>query len=138
MKRESSRDNILLGHSARRSVEGRSALPVTSSDDIDFKDVFGGPPRRFSYHETTRYSSDGAMDVMETARSRSLSSGTPVFGERRSTVHRRTHQRNDFFDDIFQGVKSRSGSGSGSGSGSAITSPYEPFGTSVPARLRYL
>ncbi|KAL8145060.1 J domain-containing protein required for chloroplast accumulation response 1-like isoform X2 [Apium graveolens] len=133
MKRENRRDNILLDYSARRSVEGSSGSPVTSSDDIDFKDVFGGPPRRFSYHETTRYSSDGAMDVMETARSRSLSSGKPVFGERGSSVSRRTHQRNDFFDDIFQGVKSRSGSGAGS----AIMGPYEPFGTSVSARLSH-
>lgn len=125
MKKEDRRDNILLGHSAR------SPLPVVSSDDIDFEDVFGGPPRRFSYHETTRYSSDGAMDVEETARSRSLSSGKPVFGER-IRVNRRKHQSHDFFDDIFQGVKSRSDSGS------AIMAPYDPFGTSVPAPFRYL
>ncbi|KAK1395670.1 hypothetical protein POM88_005533 [Heracleum sosnowskyi] len=132
MKKESGRDNILLGYSARRLVEGSSSSAVTSSDDIDFKDVFGGPPRRFSYHETTRYSSDGAMDVMETARSRSLSSGKPVFGERRCSVtSRRTHQSNDFFDDIFQGVKSRSGSGS------TIMGSYEPFGTSLPAQFSH-
>ncbi|XP_063949294.1 J domain-containing protein required for chloroplast accumulation response 1 isoform X2 [Daucus carota subsp. sativus] len=128
MKKENSRDNILLSYSARRTVEGRSALPVVSSDDIDFEDVFGGPPRRFSYHETTRYSSDGTMDGIETARSRSLSSGTPVFGER-SGVNRRTQQSNKFFDDIFQGVKSRSGSGS------AIMGLSEPFGTSLPAQF---
>ncbi|KAL1805460.1 hypothetical protein ACET3Z_028528 [Daucus carota] len=47
MKKESRGDNVQLSSSAQRIVEGRSAIPVISSDNINFEDVFGDPPRRF-------------------------------------------------------------------------------------------
>ncbi|XP_051123595.1 J domain-containing protein required for chloroplast accumulation response 1 [Andrographis paniculata] len=127
-----------------------------SSEDMDFNDVFGGPPRRFSNQEVKwRYSFGEAEEsaeetVLSTPPWSSLNE-KPVFGE--DNVHRRRHQQgDDFFDDIFRGEDSTYGSprrtdrdrdsGFGSSPGSRILSPAkplppkaEPFGTSVPAQF---
>lgn len=140
--RFSQRGEFLQGYAAQRSFEG---------PNVDFNDVFGGPPRRFSLQESTTswYSSDGSMDS-----DRRLSGEKPVFGEESSSssccsssVNRRKHnQGSDFFDDIFQGDKSCASPRRdflNSLPGMQIMSPSrplppksEPFGSLVPAQFR--
>ncbi|CAA0831577.1 J domain-containing protein required for chloroplast accumulation response 1 [Striga hermonthica] len=99
------------------------------SDDGNFDDVFGGPPRRFSMQEPNK----------EKARSPWVEK--PIFGE--ESGPRRRQQRDDFFDDIFRGSKEADrDSVFGSGPGSRIMSPVrhfspkaEPFGTSLPTQF---
>ncbi|KAA8544947.1 hypothetical protein F0562_019658 [Nyssa sinensis] len=80
----------MLGYSPPSSVP---KTPLKNSD-VDFHDVFRGPPRRYSIHEMQhRYS--------ETMDSSTGLSEKPVFGEE-SENHRR-YTSDDFFNDIFRG-----------------------------------
>lgn len=132
----SHRENRLLGYapdptsSLPRTISSRSSLlgytpDLTSSSpgiipsrssDVDFNDVFGGPPRRSSTHEI-RYS--GGVEVngpnedkpedeyLSCAWPRVLiTNEKPVFGEECS--HRKRNASDDFFDDIFGGDESPS------------------------------
>ncbi|XP_022937031.1 J domain-containing protein required for chloroplast accumulation response 1-like [Cucurbita moschata] len=129
------------------------------SDDVDFHDVFGGPPRRRSSVHETRYSFSETVDSFALKRRddeapsgrSSRWSGLnekPVFGE--EGVHGRRFPSNDFYDDIFQADESVSSSPRrherdlfSSTPGSGILSParplpppVEPFGSSsLPAQL---
>lgn len=104
------------------------------SSDMDFNDVFGGPPKRFSMQEIgTRFSSESDEDK----------ASKPVFGEEvRSRRRHHHHQGDEFFSDIFKGVESYpSPRRSGSNPGSRIMSPLPPpkldhFPTSLPAHFR--
>ncbi|KAK8601257.1 hypothetical protein V6N13_059020 [Hibiscus sabdariffa] len=104
MQRFSHRESVLLGYSPRKTA--------VSDSDIDFNDVFGGPPRRSSIHETRHrfsedmgfYSSSGFRSSDETSFPASRLSGLsekPVFGE--EGMNRRRHSRASFYDDIFGG-----------------------------------
>ncbi|KAK4481469.1 hypothetical protein RD792_012368 [Penstemon davidsonii] len=140
------RENALLGYDPQSVSSNRS------SDDMDFNDVFGGPPRRFSMQEVrVRYS---FSETQESEEERSSSPWVvlkekPVFGE--ETVTRKRHQGDEFYDDIFRADESYNSPRKsdrdrdtpfGSNPGSRIMSPArsvvskaEPFGTSLPAQF---
>ncbi|KAI3901907.1 hypothetical protein MKW98_027204 [Papaver atlanticum] len=117
MERFSLREHVLLGSSSspRRSSLSSPKLQSRNSD-VDFNDVFGGPPRRSSMHEW-RNSNNSLSDTInsnssagddeddENIPSRNpwsgLSSEKPVFGE--ETITRRNSPSKDFYDDIFKG-----------------------------------
>ncbi|GER47936.1 chaperone DnaJ-domain superfamily protein [Striga asiatica] len=121
MEKFMQRENVQVGLSS--SARG------PSSDDVDFNDVFGGPPRRFSMQEPNK--EKARLPWVE----------KPIFGE--ESGPRRRQQRDDFFDDIFRGSKENDRDGVfGSGPGSRIMSPVrpfspktEPFGTSLPTQF---
>ncbi|XP_024971053.1 J domain-containing protein required for chloroplast accumulation response 1 isoform X2 [Cynara cardunculus var. scolymus] len=84
---------------SQRSFENEassSAMELKPSDnDVDFDDVFGGPPTR------TRYSFGGGRIKSEESTSSSIGLGErPVFGESYSSPRRPTSD--DFYDDIFR------------------------------------
>ncbi|KAM1725419.1 hypothetical protein FF2_016040 [Malus domestica] len=141
MERFSQRESLLLGYSPQSAFvnSGSSSHTPTKNSDVDFHDVFGGPPRRSSTNEM-RYS------FGETTESSGLkrdayddddddSSGLiekPVFGE--GSVNRRRTQSDDFFDDIFKGNHSVSSSPRrlqrdpfASAPGSQVISPAHPL-----------
>lgn len=114
--------------------------------DIDFRDVFGGPPKRRSrVIETTSrhsFSEIRRRDVIVDNSALILRDEKPVFGEDPSI--RRRFTADDFFDDIFRVNESSSATfGSSSLPGSRILSPARPVphkaespGTSFPAQFR--
>ncbi|PIN12202.1 hypothetical protein CDL12_15192 [Handroanthus impetiginosus] len=127
------RENVFVGHASSQR----------NSEDLDFNDVFGGPPRRLSMQEVRlRYSFGEAEEEKASLMEK------PVFGEE-STPRNRRHKGDDFFDDIFRGNEEgysspRRGDGVfGSNPGSRIMSPAarpltpkaEPFGTSLPSQF---
>ncbi|KAI3464990.1 hypothetical protein Pfo_021653 [Paulownia fortunei] len=150
MERFMQRENVFLGY-APQGLSGNS--PKTRySEDLDFNDVFGGPPRRFSMQEVgVRYSFGETVESEEERASSQWSplKEKPVFGEEGGP--RRRRQGDDFFDDIFRGGESYSSPRKtdrdrdnvlGSSPGSRIMSPArplppkaEPFGTSLPAQF---
>ncbi|KAJ0024920.1 hypothetical protein Pint_08918 [Pistacia integerrima] len=157
MERFSQRESVLLGYSPRSSFINEAASPNSPyrNSDIDFNDVFGGPPRRSSVHEM-RYSFSEATDNSasrghdETVGSRNswnALSEKPVFGE--EGMNRRQHRSENFFDDIFKGNQSLSSSPRkrdwdpySSSPGSRVLSPArplppkaEPYGSSLPAQF---
>ncbi|CAK9142818.1 unnamed protein product [Ilex paraguariensis] len=133
MERFTQRENGLLGYSTRRSFQNRSSSSsrtLTSNSDIDFHDVFGGPPRRFSMQET-RCCLSGQSEK-------------PVFGD--PIVNRSRYPSDDFYADIFRGDDAYSSprrtdrDSFDSTPGSRVLSPSgplplkaEPFGSSFPA-----
>lgn len=118
MERFSQRESVLLGYNLQRQSKnhpGSSSNSQHGNSDIDFIDVFGGPPRRSSlqevrssFAETTDsfVSRSGDVDTMLSRNSLSGLNEKPVFGD--ENVNRRRYPRNDFFDDIFRGNKSLS------------------------------
>ncbi|XP_017246951.1 J domain-containing protein required for chloroplast accumulation response 1-like isoform X3 [Daucus carota subsp. sativus] len=145
MERVGERESFLFNYAAERPHESPGSSSSSTivprrrinSDDVDFNDVFGGPPRRFSVQ-----TSDGTTSAEDAMSIRSFSSEKPVFGEEASVNRRKNHQSNDFFDDIY-----RSGDTLGRDFGtslpaSRIMSPSrplppnsEPFGASLPAHF---
>ncbi|KAL9446055.1 hypothetical protein AB3S75_013851 [Citrus x aurantiifolia] len=139
MERFSQRESVLLGYSPQRSFmnEHSSSSPKPTAaggnSDIDFDDVFGGPPRRSSMHETRcSYSpsevteNDGFRGDDETVASRNSWNGVrekPVFGE--EGMNRRRYPSENFFDDIFRG--------NGSLSSSPRICDRDPYSSSSPA-----
>lgn len=127
--------------------------------DIDFRDVFGGPPKRRSkVVETTgrhSFSEIRRRDVIVDNSALILRDEKPVFGEDPSSIRRR-FTADDFFDDIFRVNESSSSSSpqrkikneqetfGSSLPGSRILSPARPIphkvesppGTSFPAQFR--
>ncbi|KAK7409976.1 hypothetical protein VNO78_00427 [Psophocarpus tetragonolobus] len=113
------RESVLL---IRRSASSNSNL------EVDFTDVFGGPPRRQSGEE-----GEGGWCRWPPERAK------PVFGD--DTPNRRRHPNNDthFFDDIFGGEESASASPTpkkrvGVGDPfSLLSSPPHPLVASLPS-----
>ncbi|KAI8014693.1 J domain-containing protein required for chloroplast accumulation response 1 [Camellia lanceoleosa] len=148
MERFAQRENVLLSYCSQKPLK---------DSDIDFHDVFGGPPRRFSMQEM-RYSFTKSMNSTgNTTRGeddrvlpRNPWSGLnemPVFGE--ETVNHRRYTSDDFFDDIFRVDESLSSPRrsnqypSCSTPGSLVSSPScslrsrpDPFGNSLPAQFQ--
>ncbi|XP_058220866.1 J domain-containing protein required for chloroplast accumulation response 1 isoform X1 [Rhododendron vialii] len=135
MDRLSQGENVLHGYSPKTPLE---------STDIDFHDVFGGPPQRSSMQEmryslnSTNRSSQGEEDPALSLRPRSVGlNEMPVFGE--DTLTRRRYPSDDFFDDIFRGDESVGSSRRsnqdpiGSTPGSRVMSPARP----LPPRAEY-
>ncbi|KAF9620270.1 hypothetical protein IFM89_011005 [Coptis chinensis] len=138
MESFSSRENVLLGYIPRRRTSLNSLKTSSSrnsnSEEVDFHDVFGGPPRRSSIQDLRRRrrssSSPGEYtdsNEEETAMYsfRDPWSGLnekPVFGE--ENLSRRKYPSDDFFDDIFRGDESSSSKDPFSSTpGSRISSP---------------
>lgn len=116
------------------AMEQRPAPVKHSDDDVDFDDVFGGPPTR------TRYSFGGGRIKSEESTSSSTGLGErPVFGESYSSPRKRTSD--DFYDDIFRRSDEsvRSPRWSSTTPGSRTLSPahpkIEPFASSVPVEF---
>ncbi|KAH6832037.1 EXS family protein [Perilla frutescens var. hirtella] len=134
------RENGYLGH-------GSNSLKIPDSDDLDFNDVFGGPPRRFSMQEVkARYSFGETVESEEETTASSpwgALKEKPVFGE--ETTPRRRQKGTDFFDDIFKGGEAAHASPRrtdrdsvfGSNPSSRIMSPAKAdlLGTSLPAQF---
>lgn len=122
------RENVDVGY-------GKSTRnPSPDSEDMDFNDVFGGPPRRFSMQEVRARYSFGESEE-ETASS--PWNEKPVFGEE-TTPRRRKGA--DFFDDIFKGGDRDRDRDSvfGSNPSSRIMSPKaDPLATSLPASAQF-
>ncbi|GFZ10298.1 J-domain protein required for chloroplast accumulation response 1 [Actinidia rufa] len=155
MERFPRRENVLPGHSHQRPFGNQISSPKTplkQQDEIDFQDVFGGPPRRSSMQET-RYSFAETANSNINTRGEEENTVLPVFGE--ETVNRRRQYPSDnFFDDIFRGDDSVSVSVSsprrsnndpyGSTPGSRVLSPARPlppradvFGSSLPSQSQF-
>ncbi|CAI9116693.1 OLC1v1017910C1 [Oldenlandia corymbosa var. corymbosa] len=159
MERFAQRESVLLGYSPHRSFEN-SPRKSDANPDMDFSDVFGGPPRRFSVQESkTRYSfCESAMDsepeddaaVVSRRNPWSFSDEKPVFGAENAN-RRTTCPGDDFFDDIFRVDENKSfnsprkssswdifGSSPGSRASSpsrALPAKAELFSSSVPAQF---
>lgn len=130
--------------------------------DVNFQDVFGGPPRRHSsIHERdlTRadsfdFLSNQRHDLIPPRRHWSGPGEKPAFGEAgRNSASRRRNFGDEFFNDIFPGSDSPGSTPKrvdhdvfSSTSGSRVHSPnrpsqtrYEPVsscGSSLPAQVR--
>ncbi|XP_065049542.1 J domain-containing protein required for chloroplast accumulation response 1-like isoform X1 [Musa acuminata AAA Group] len=128
MERFGERDRVLLGYAYRDPFGNLQQPPPPPphhrNSDVDFADVFGGPPRRSSFYERRRSLAD-SLDSQ--SRSRPLSSGLtdekPVFGELGSPARRR-HFGDNFYEDIFPG--------SDSGSSTSRKLDRDPFFPSAP------
>ncbi|CAL9240718.1 unnamed protein product [Arabidopsis halleri] len=130
-----SSETVLLGSNSAPPVLRN---PGGDDVDIDFGDVFGGPPKRRSKvtnsNQVTRHSfSESALrrrDVIVDVDALIPQDEKPVFGE--ETPVRRRFTTDDFFDDIFRVNESSSLPGS------RILSPAhkpESSGTSSPAQF---
>ncbi|KAG9150396.1 hypothetical protein Leryth_014577 [Lithospermum erythrorhizon] len=153
MERFAQRGGELFGNGTRPQKSFENSMSTRYNDsDIDFDDVFGGPPRRYSMQEVQmRYSfcepleensEDNSEVNLTTFDPWSGLIEKPVFGE--ENVNRKRHVNNDFFDDIFKGDENcsspRKSCYQGSNPGSRTLSPArplpskaEPFSTSLPA-----
>ncbi|XP_019174955.1 PREDICTED: J domain-containing protein required for chloroplast accumulation response 1 isoform X2 [Ipomoea nil] len=118
-----------------RLLQGSFETTRADNMDMDFNDVFGGPPRRFSIQEVRKRNSFN--DQME---SEEDSEAVPVFGADR----RCSQQGNEFYDDIFGGDEAYSSPRrmEMEAYGSRVLSPAwplppkaEPFSTSLPAQF---
>ncbi|KAB5568979.1 hypothetical protein DKX38_002772 [Salix brachista] len=159
MERISQRESVLLGYNFQRPFTNHpSSSPESQhgNSDVDFTDVFGGPPRRSSLQEV-RYSFSETADSFastsgdaDTKLSRNSLSGLndkPVFGD--ENVNRRRYRNDGFFDDIFRVGESLSSSprkhdrdSLSSTPGSRALSPAElmphradPWSPSLPAQF---
>lgn len=107
MERFSQRESVLLGYSIQRSSLMNSGSSTKTSplrtSDVDFHDVFGGPPRRFSMQEVMHGFNDVNDSDVSKGDDEQLSGlgEKPVFGD--VGLNRRPYQSADFFDDIFGG-----------------------------------
>ncbi|XP_048331938.2 J domain-containing protein required for chloroplast accumulation response 1 isoform X1 [Ziziphus jujuba] len=99
LKSFSQREGALLGYSPQQSSLGSTPRSPYRNPDVDFDDVFGGPPRRSSMPEIRQ--SFSAVNGDHEAWS-GLSEN-PVFG---SSPSRRRYPSHDFFNDIFRGDES--------------------------------
>ncbi|KAK6792876.1 hypothetical protein RDI58_011957 [Solanum bulbocastanum] len=130
MERISQKEHVLVDYGPQRSFEGSP-----SDMDMDFNDVFGGPPRRFSVQEArTRHSFNDSVESEEDLAGVSRNSWNgfnekPVFGE--ENANRRRNQGGDFYDDIFK-VDEKSYSSSPV---RPLSPKIEAFGTSLPAQF---
>ncbi|TVU48070.1 hypothetical protein EJB05_07692 [Eragrostis curvula] len=110
-----------------------AGAPPTRAE-LDFADVFGGPPRRSSGNE--RPSRRGSMDSssFESSAPRARSGGpeTPVFGDRGSGDRRR-QLGEEFYRDIFPGSETASPRRPGAGDwGDVFGGPASPGSAARP------
>ncbi|KAL9396663.1 hypothetical protein Peur_010916 [Populus x canadensis] len=159
MERFSERESVLLGYNFQKPFinhPGSSPESQYGNSDIDFTDVFGGPPRRsslqevrYSFSETTDSfaSTSGDVDTKLSRHSLSGLNDKPVFGD--ENVNRRRYPNDGFFGDIFRGSESLSSSprkqdrdSLSSTPGSSVLSPAEllphradPWSPSLPAQI---
>lgn len=158
MERFSQRGSVLLGYNSPQRAFTNSNSSPNKNSDLDFSDVFGGPPRRSSIQEK-RYNFNEAKDTYgrsgeDESHSCRISwpchGEKPVFGE--ENLNRRRYPSEDFFNDIFRGDESltstprkRDSDVFSSAPGSRVLSPArplppkaEPFGSSsLPSQFRF-
>ncbi|XP_027904882.1 J domain-containing protein required for chloroplast accumulation response 1 isoform X2 [Vigna unguiculata] len=116
----SQRESVLLGYNnnnnsyenGNNSFIRRSSSSSNSNMEVDFNDVFGGPPRRSSLNEA-RQSLSESKDWSEEEGEKGWcrwppEREKPVFGEDIGNRRRHANKNNDFFDDIFGGEESAS------------------------------
>lgn len=126
------RDGILLGYDEDES--GNNPSTSQRKSDVDFNDVFGGPPRR-------RSSVNSSVSGGEEGETGWCSwppppeSEKPVFGE--DSGVRRRRKGKDFFDDIFGGEESQSQTPSGCSTpkrrdAAAFSPALQPLASSLP------
>ncbi|KZV34231.1 J domain-containing protein required for chloroplast accumulation response 1-like [Dorcoceras hygrometricum] len=114
--------------------------PNKDSENLDYNDVFGGPPRRYSMQGVRVRRSLSELLASEDGGT-SSSPSMPKFREAR--VARRPSLSANFFDDIFRGDESYSSPTRthhdwenvfGSSQSSRITRPVAGFATSLPTQ----
>ncbi|KAG9440915.1 hypothetical protein H6P81_021080 [Aristolochia fimbriata] len=102
------KERILVGYTARRSLGNPMPSPKISyrrASDVDFSDVFGGPPRCSMTEDHNNPGENLGSSAEKEERLKSFKNPwsslkeKPVFGEERQ---RRTHLKEDFFNDIFK------------------------------------
>ncbi|XP_020574707.1 J domain-containing protein required for chloroplast accumulation response 1 isoform X2 [Phalaenopsis equestris] len=137
----SERERILVGYAPRDPFSGAVLSTQRRNSDIDFHDVFGGPPRRSKLYESRRSRADSIdlcsraslerEDSVECYRSRLGSGEKPVFGHGSGSGRRQLGD--DFYSDIFQTSDSSCSSprrgdreALQSSPGSRINSPNKP------------
>lgn len=144
MERFSHRESILSGYNPERPSTNPST--PNRNSDVDFHDVFGGPPRRSSIQEI-RYTVGQLPDrsgaqMAEEGGWRAVRE-KPVFGE--ENLNRRRFTNDNFYDDIFGGDESPSCGPRKHERGSRIMSPALPLSpasdsfapSSLPSILRF-
>ncbi|XP_068480660.1 J domain-containing protein required for chloroplast accumulation response 1 isoform X1 [Phaseolus vulgaris] len=114
----SQRESVLLGYNNNISYENgnnsliRRSSSTNSNLEVDFNDVFGGPPRRSSLSEARQSLTelkDWSEEEGESGWCRwPPEREKPVFGEDIGNRRRHGNKNNDFFDDIFGGEESAS------------------------------
>lgn len=121
----------------------QSKIPNKNSESLDYEDVFGGPPRRFSMQEVRVRRSLSDLLASELGGTPSTPRQKGKLRFRETSVARRVNLNNNFFDDIFRGDESYSSPTRthhdcenllGSSQSSRVTSPAvgaELFGTSL-------
>lgn len=140
-------ETITLQHASSGALSQiQPKTPNRNSGDVDFNDVFGGPPRRYSTQEARVKYSFGEIVTSEDDGSSSPWNGRkekPVF--RTDNGGRSRYPSDDFFDDIFRGDECYGSPRSfdrdsviASSPSLRIMSPVsktEFFGTSLPPQL---
>ncbi|CAA7404260.1 unnamed protein product [Spirodela intermedia] len=143
-----SRDHILFGHASLFRLSSEEEGDVSRrSTDVDFSDVFGGPPRTSSGFEGRHGFSESIDGYLSRVRGDGVEGGEEVAVPRRprSTSHvenpasggtgspgHRKHLTNEFFGDVFKGNESMSssprtdGPSASSASSAAALSPSHP------------
>ncbi|KAI4336897.1 hypothetical protein L6164_015373 [Bauhinia variegata] len=114
MERFSRRENIHSSYNLQNQRLSTNPSTPNRNSDVDFHDVFGGPPRRSSIQEMwygireLHDSSGVGREDEESAPScaRPRVTEKPVFGE--ENVSWRRYPSNGFFDGIFGGDESQS------------------------------
>ncbi|KAK7351694.1 hypothetical protein VNO77_11318 [Canavalia gladiata] len=103
----SERESILLGYNynslIRRPSSTNPSTPQRNSD-VDFTDVFGGPPRWSSV--TERRESLNGLEDWSGEDGETGEGEKPVFGEENGNRRRYPNKKKEFFDDIFGGEES--------------------------------
>ncbi|KNA06274.1 hypothetical protein SOVF_182690 isoform B [Spinacia oleracea] len=139
-------EKVLLGYGSSNSMSNSSSR---RDSEVDFSDVFGGPPRCSSTHEFYLNDSvDGDDDSRDGLRnSWSGLREKPVFGEEIGVRRRYTNE--DFYGDIFGGDQPLLSSSVSpkmlmpgrnpfsSAPGSRLMSPSRPATESCPAPLHF-
>ncbi|RDX99991.1 J domain-containing protein required for chloroplast accumulation response 1, partial [Mucuna pruriens] len=112
---QSQRESVLLGYNYNYNNNNHGSVIRRSSSsnsnlEVDFNDVFGGPPRRSSMNNESRSElKDWSEEEGERGWCRwPPEREKPVFGEDSGNRRRHPNKNNDFFDDIFRGEESAS------------------------------
>ncbi|KAL5987089.1 molecular chaperone [Asimina triloba] len=109
MEKSSYGEHARLGLGSPRSFGNHPISSLNTSQrnsDIDFHDVFGGPPRTSFTERRESVDSNlvrGSVEIPSSHNLRAAPSEKPVFGWESP---RRKHLSNDFFDDIFDSSSS--------------------------------
>ncbi|KAK9136386.1 hypothetical protein Syun_015716 [Stephania yunnanensis] len=116
----------------QRDQPGSASRRSFGSTDVDFNDVFGGPPRRGSVQDWRCSESGDCAAAVGYRDPWSGLSEKPVFGE--ESLSRRRRQTSEFYDDIFRGDGSLDSNSTPKKVGSDVFSSTPPSRVLSPAR----